>query len=415
MPKMIKTKIVNKNNKFVVQQADDLGKYKVVGSFKTKPEAQKFREELRDNAEKARAKISSITVREAYQKYANYKFELWNTYDKITEHQAKIYRRHFDKWINLYFPKDLPLRELRSKNLVKFFERMRENGSTYNNASIIIYSFKGMFEWCVDQDLVQEEDYNIRFFEIKKYPQLIPTDGSDKIKKTVMINRYEVNRLLEVIKPQNPNNYDDVLNYVAINFFIYTGARPAEVRAVEWSGVNTLTNRIHIKQQMKHQTLRFKLKAEGSERYLFMPSRLRKILARWKEFQSKLIPDPKFVFQNSYRSALPVTDKQLRNFLYRAYAKIGLAVLEDNGNHVKVISCKFKGEPFKTFRHYASTALLDAQAANPQLSDNFIKSQIGHKDIKTTRMIYGDHNDLDYQSGKDQEYINALDNALKLN
>jgi len=30
-------------------------------------------------------------------------------------------------------------------------------------------------------------------------------------------------------------------------------------------------------------------------------------------------------------------------------------------------------------------------------------------------MIYGDHNDLDYQSGKDQEYINALDNALKLN
>ena len=415
MPKMIKTKIINKNKKFVVQQADDLGKYKVVGSFKTKLEAQNFREALRDNAEKAKAKISSITVREAYKKYADYKFELWNTYDKLGEHQARIYKRHFDKWINLYFPEDLPLRELRSKNLVKFFERMRENGCTFNTASIVIYSFKGMFEWCVDQDFVQEEDYNIRFFEIRKYPQLIPTDGSDKSKKTVMINRYEVKRLLEVIKPQNPNNYDDVLNYVAINFFIHTGARPAEVRAVEWSGVNLDTSRIHIKQQMKDQTLRFKLKAEGSERYLFIPPRLKKILARWKEFQSKLIPDPSFVFQNSYISKLPVTDKQLRNFLYRAYAKIGLAVLEDNGNHIKVRSCKFKGEPFKTFRHFASTALLDAQAANPQLSDNFIKTQIGHRDIRTTRMIYGDHNDLDYQSGKDEQIINALDNALKLN
>jgi len=30
-------------------------------------------------------------------------------------------------------------------------------------------------------------------------------------------------------------------------------------------------------------------------------------------------------------------------------------------------------------------------------------------------MIYGDHNDLDYQSNKDQEIDKALDNALKLN
>ena len=108
-------------------------------------------------------------------------------------------------------------------------------------------------------------------------------------------------------------------------------------------------------------------------------------------------------------------DKQLRNFIYRAYAKIGLAIIEDNANHVKVISCKFKGEPFKTFRHFASTALLDAQAANPMLSDNFIKTQVGHKDIKTTRMIYGDHNDLDHQSNRDEAYIESLDNALKLN
>ena len=135
---------------------------------------------------------------------------------------------------------------------------------------------------------------------------------------------------------------------------------------------------------------------------------------RWKDYQADRVPNAKFVLQNVL-TALPITDKQLRNFLYRAYAKIGLAILKDNGLHVKVLSCKFKGEPFKTFRHFAATALLDAQAGNPLLSDNFIKTQIGHRDIKTTRMIYGDHNDLDSQSSKDGEIINSLDNALKLN
>ena len=412
MPKMIKTKIIKKKTKFVLQKADDLGKYKVIASFKTLADAQVFRAELIENTEKAITKVSKLTVVEAYQKYAEYKFELWNRYDKLSEHQAKIYSRHFKNWINLYFPKDLILRELRSKNLVKFFQRMRENGSSFKNASVVIYSFKGMFEWCVDQDLVQEEDYNIKFFEVRKYPELIPNDGSDKQKKTVMINRYEVNRLLEAIKPTNPNDYDQVINYVAINIFIYTGARPAEVRAIEWSCVNLDTNRIQIKQQMRDQSLKFKLKAEGSERFIYVPSKLKKILARWKEYQSEKLPNSRFLLQNPYVTGLPITDKQIRNFLYRAYAKIGLAILEDNGNHIKVISCKFKGEPFKTFRHFVSTAVLDAQAANPQLSDNFIKSQIGHRDIKTTRMIYGDHNDLDYQSNKDNLYIQGLDNAL---
>jgi len=410
---MIKTKLLNRNNNYVVQKQDELGKYKQVASFDNKLDAQVFRKKLIENAEKAIASVNTITVREAYSNYSDYKFELWNTHDQLSEHQGKIYKRHC-KWVNNYFPKNVLLRELKSKHLVDFFKEIRKNGSTYKMSSMIVYSFKGMVEWCVDQDYIKEEDYNIKFFEVRKYPELIPTDGSDKSKKTVMINRYEVNRLQEVIKPTDTNNYDQVVNYVALNIFIFTGARPAEVRAIEWSGVNTLTNRIHIKQQMDEQKVKHKLKAEGSDRVLFMPSRLRKILARWKEYQADRLPNARFVLQNAM-TALPVTDKQLRNFVYQAYEKIGLAKLEVVGGHVKVLECKFKGEPFKTFRHFASTALLDAQAANPMLSDNFIKTQVGHRDIKTTRMIYGDHNDLDHQSNKDNAYIDSLDNALKLN
>jgi integrase len=411
---MIKTKIVKRNNNWVVQVADELNKYKQAGSFETELDAQNFRQELIDNAEKAVKSQNKITVVEAYKKYAIYKWDLYDTYDQMSESQAKLYKRNFEKWIEPLFPKDIQLRKLSNEDLKKFFMLVRFKGLSHKAASTLIYTFKGMFKWCVMKDIVLFADYNIEHFEVGKYPELKPKDGSDKKKKTIMINRYEVNQLSQAIKPTDPLNYDQVINYVGISIFMFTGARPGEVRGIEWCNVNLKSSKIFITKQMKQQMLVNKLKAEGSERIIHIPPKLRKILMRWKDYQADRVPNAKFVLQNVL-TALPITDKQLRNFLYRAYAKIGLAILKDNGLHVKVLSCKFKGEPFKTFRHFAATALLDAQAGNPLLSDNFIKTQIGHRDIKTTRMIYGDHNDLDSQSSKDGEIINSLDNALKLN
>nr|BAR33746.1 Integrase (XerC) [uncultured Mediterranean phage uvMED] len=411
---MIKTKIVPRGNKWVVQVADELNKYKQAGSFNTELEARNFKQELIDNKDKAVKSQNKITVVEAYKQYAIYKWELYNTYDQMSENQSKLYKRNFENWVDPYFPKNIQLRKLSNEDLKKFFMLVRLNGATHKTAAALIYSFKGMVKWCVMKDIILFADYNIEHFEIGKYPELKPKDNSDKAKKTVMINRYEVNQLSKAITPTDPNNYEQVINYVGINIFMYTGARPGEVRGIEWCNVNLKTSKIYISQQMQQQTLVHKVKAIGSERIIHMPSKLQKILARWKDYQSERVPNAKFVLQNVL-TALPITDKQLRNFLYRGYEKIGLASLRDNGNHVKVLSCKFKGEPFKTFRHFAATALLDAQAGNPLLTDNFIKTQIGHRDIKTTRMIYGDHNDLDSQSNIDNQITNSLDKGLKLN
>jgi integrase len=411
---MIKTKVTKRGNKFVVQVADDLNKYKQVGSFSSEDEARQFKKDLLNNAVKAIKSQNTITVVEAWKQYAIYKWELYNTYDQMSENQAKVYKRNFEKWIDVYFPKNLQLRKLTNEHLKKYFMMVRLNGLTYKAARTLIYQFKGMFKWCVSRDIILASDYNIDNFELNSYPELKPQDNSDKAKKTKMINRHEVGQLNQVIKPTDTNDYNQVINFVGISIFIYTGARPGEVRGIEWCNVNLNTGKIYITKQMKQQTLVPKLKAEGSERILRLPTRLLKILTRWKSYQAERVPNAKFLLQGPL-TGLPITDKQLRNFLYRAYAKIGLAEIEDNGNHVKVISCKFKGEPLKTFRHFAATALIDAQASNPMLTDNFIKSQIGHRDIKTTRMIYGDHNDLDSQSNIDTKLSDSIDNALKIN
>ena len=411
--KMIKTKIVNKNNKYKVLVADDFGKYKTAASFDDKIDAQHYRKNLVDNTEKALKSQSKITVAEAYKSYVIYKFELYNTYNSLSEHQAKVYKGRYENWVSKYFPKNIELRKLNSEHLKKFFLTCRFKGLPYKSAVSLIYTFKGMFEWSIDQNYVLAVDYNIKYFQISKYPELKPQDGSDKVKKTTMINRFEVKQLYNAIKPTDPNDYYQVVNFVCINIFMYTGARPGEVRGIEWKNVNLKTKKIYITQQMHDQMLVPRVKALGSERIIHIAPHLLKVLSRWKDYQADRVPNPKFVLENVL-TKLPIPDQQMRFFLYRAYAKIGLAIIDDDGNKVKVISCKFKGEPFKTFRHFAATALLNAQASNPLLNDNFIKSQLGHRDIKTTRMIYGDHNDLDSQSNIEEQIDNSLDNALNL-
>ena len=34
-----------------------------------------------------------------------------------------------------------------------------------------------------DQDYIKDEDYNIKFFELSKYPELKPADGSISVRK----------------------------------------------------------------------------------------------------------------------------------------------------------------------------------------------------------------------------------------
>ena len=77
---------------------------------------------------------------------------------------------------------------------------------------------------------------------------------------------------------------------------------------------------------------------------------------------------------------------------------------------------KFKGEPSKTFRHFASTALMNHQQADPViLNDNFIKTFIGHTNIKMTKH-YADHNNLDEEAlGQSDRERTALDKAIRIN
>ena len=73
---------------------------------------------------------------------------------------------------------------------------------------------------------------------------------------------------------------------------------------------------------------------------------------------------------------------------------------------------RYKKNVTRTFRHFYSTALLNAQQKHPEtLTNNFVKGQAGHRDYKTTSMIYGDHLNFDNNRVKQQL---AIDDAIPI-
>ena len=105
-----------------------------------------------------------------------------------------------------------------------------------------------------------------------------------------------------------------------------------------------------------------------------------------------------------------------------AYAGIGLAEIKiipcankDSKSYIKVKWCKFKGAITKTLRHFGSTVVYNEQAVNPQIfNDNFIKGYIRHKDIKTTKLIYGYHDNLDETNTFGEKQRVGLDKAFRI-
>ena len=394
---MTKTKVLKRGKSYVVQLQDEQGKYKQVAKFETELDAKVFKRDLIEDRKGSLMKVTQITVIDAWKKYSDYKYDLWNKYDSLSEDQSKMYKRHFEKYVNQLFPKRILLRELSSKDLANFFIMMIKQKATFGVAKQVTYQFKGMYEWCIKEEIVDRSTYNIEFFQIKNYPELMAHHKPSK--KTPLFTMSQYDELYELIKPADKNNYYDVVNFVGVCFAMFTGARISEIRGIEWSKVNFSASRIKIdKQVLNSEQVVNRVKAEGSNRVLVVPTKLLKILIKFKDFQSKRIANPTWMLEH-LTTQRPITDKSIREFLISKLQIMGVA------EH-------FKGSPFKSFRHTVSTAVVNQQAASPVLNDNVIKNQIGHRDIRTTRQIYGDHNDL-YGGARDHQVIEALDQALE--
>lgn len=393
---MTKTKVTKRGGVYVVQLQNELGKYIQVAKFEDELDAKQYRKQLVKDTAKALKSQAAITVRQAWKQYSQYKFDLYDKHDRLSEHQAEDYLRT-SKMVQDWFPQHILLRNLSKKDLKNFFIKLKEEGQSFNNAKVITYRFKGMFEYFIGEEVVDYKDFSIKLFKVADYPEL----GEHTPKATPLYNRSEYTSIFNSIKNINKDSYLDCVCFVGVATIMLTGVRPAEGRGIEWSKISFQTGRLLIDQQaLGNGQIVPRTKAKGSDRTLVLPTRLIKILIRWKERQRDTIHEPKYLLEMPGKKR-PITDELLRDFLFAHLDKLGLAD-------------KFKGSPFKSFRHTVATALVNEQNRSPDFDDNRLKRQIGHRDTKLTKGLYGNHDGLEVESYHDDNVRAAIDNAVRL-
>jgi integrase len=314
--------------------------------------------------------------------------------------------------------------EINLDNAETWFKEIRKAGCSFKVGCDVARSLTTCLKYAVKKQYIEYVGA-LAEWSPKEDKALLPKERAEYTpNKTPMINRQEVSRLLDHLTPRNNEDIKSIQKYVCISTLAFLGLRMSELIALKWSSVNLDTGRWEVTHTIVSGHYARSVKADGSERNNLLPNELWKMLKAWKIVHNKFFGKKcEWLFPSFGYHDVAITEKVVRDWLLLAYADLGLAEVEirksksgDNKAYLKIKSCKFKGGPSKTFRHFASTALMNQQKADPViLNDNFIKDYIGHTNIKMTRH-YADHNNLDEETvGHLDKERAAIDNALRIN
>tara|TARA_Y100000296_G_C5162236_1_gene252508 strand:+ start:684 stop:1991 length:1308 start_codon:yes stop_codon:yes gene_type:complete len=422
---MTYTKLFRKNGFWVLLERDADGKYILVYKNKTKSLVNKKRVEIQANSIDAQAELHKKTFVNIYEEFANQL--LADAIDETTAlkvNSVNCYTRWFKYWIKPYFNHRILIQDVCIDNVETWFKEIRNAGCTFKVACDAAQSIKTCLKYAVKKQYIKYVGSLVEWSP-KQNKALLPSNRSEYTpKKTPMINRQEVSRLLDHLTPRNNEDIKSIQKYVCISTLAFLGLRMSELIALKWSNISLDAGRWEVTYTIVNGHYARSVKADGSERNNLLPNELWKMLKAWKIVHNKFFGKKcEWLFPSFGYHDVAITEKAVRDWLVLAYQDLGLAEVEirrsksgDNKAYLKIKSCKFKGGPSKTFRHFAATALLNHQQADPVvLNDNFIKGYIGHKDIKITRGIYGDHNNLDQTSEQLNKERAAIDNALQIN
>jgi len=451
---MAYTKILWRNNKYVLQvkQHKD-GKFKQIFASEKKSVVNKKRAEVQAESINVGAAIAGKTFVDTYKEFYEYKIKIAsNKYSKIRLASVTCYKTWYGKYIKPYFDNRVLLTEITPpKHARPFFLKLRELGVSWIQAKIIVMSFQTCLKFAVEEQYI--DPVKIGAFAMWS-PKTDPATMSPNLeemeyRKTPMISLGEVVRLIKYLEPNNhqkkivqgtngfiheSTDIKDWQRFAVISTFIFAGMRMSEVRGLKWDCVDLNNREIEIKRTVVgNGSSQDQVKALGSKRTIIMHKYLYVALSNWKRllrrYYGDLLEDNveykqsplTYVFPSlrNTGNVIPLCDGTITDWVKLAFAAIGIAKVKvhpnKNGDHkafVEVLESRYKKVITRTFRHFYITALCNAQTKHPEtLTNNYVKGQAGHRDYKTTSMIYGDH--LNFDNNREKQQL-AIDDAIPI-
>ena len=426
---MPKTKMCKaKGSRFwrLFQEKD--GKYKVVFKSESKAEVKKKRTLIQAGVIDGAALIDKRTFVDVYQEFTNYKMaEARHETLGGKYHSMKSYTSSYNKWIKPFFPKEILVSEVTADVAIEFFKKIIDNGSSWINADKVVKSFKTALKYALRKQYISPNAFApMNIFKARKEPSLKAKDPSQmSYKETPTITLQEAKLLLKVLCPRtNDASINQWRNFAIASTFVFCGLRMSELRAIRWHNIDFNLKKLSIKQTIVG-SLVGNGKTKAALRTFTIHPLLEDVLKKWRKIHYGYFKDStSWVFPSlgHYQDLpVPVCERTIRDFLNLAFGQINLAscklvpIKEDKVRKRVVVEwSKFGNNPTRIFRHFSSTSLVQAQAGNPVLDDNFIRNYQGHEDIKTTRKIYAHHLNTDVSTARIEQEAQALKAAIPI-
>lgn len=413
---MLKTKIAHKNNKYCLLVEDENGKFKQTFSDANRKIVEKERVKLQVKDETiVKKELVKYRFVERYKEFAQYKLDLADQpSNRLQRSSVSCYMATFVKAIDGNVSINLEVKDFNTIYAKSFFLKIRAKGRTFKSAKKDIMHIKSFLNYAFNNGWIVSNPMSV--FSVMKHPELLPpTDDEIKKKKSVAMTRAEIKHLFKSNIPKD-TNYELMLRFAIVTTFAFTGARASEIAGLTWNNVDFEKNLLKVRLTVVRQDIRDRGKRLASQRDLFMPKYLRSILLRWRSVWERFNDkNTKWLFP-SLKTQTPLTYGAIRNQLLLAYQVAGFAKIEQGKSgdtkYFKVLENKFRGCTSKTFRHFASTALINAQRKHHDLHDNFVKRHIGHENIELTKGLYADHIIDDIYSEEAQRQQQALDEVF---
>ena len=422
---MIKTKLNKpKGSRFWKLFLEKDGKYKVVFKSESKQLVKKKRAEVQAQSIDTEALLNKKTFVSLYEEFALSKIEEANQPLGPKLHSITNYMCNFRKWINPFFDEKILLNEVTVDVTEKYFKKIYDKGASWSTANNVVKTFQTALRYAKKKQYISSigpmEDYKAK----KSITLKAPNPEEMETKETPMITLQEANRLLKVLFPKD-NDITNIRNFAIASVFVFCGLRMSELRPLRWHNIDLNLNKLSIKDTLVGSVKGFG-KTKAARRTFTIHPFLKKTLIMWRRVHFGQFKDrTSYVFPSigHYQDIIvPVCERTIRDFLNIAYSKLGLAKVKlvpekkrPNKKRVVVETSKFGKNPTRTFRHFSSTSLCDAQAGNPIITDNFIKNYQGHENIELTKGLYGNHLNRDTSPERLSLEVQALGAAIPIN
>jgi len=408
-------RICKRGSSFVIQ--DWSNDRKQIARYSTKTSARAALKKLiADVATKKVVIDDRHKVRDTFQKYAAKRLEDADTGGKLTREGVRRYDAFWRNYLHNTMP-DVYLDELRNKHIEELVKQLYlKHKATYRTAQNIVSAILTFIRWCIDEGIIEHSP--VLFWRWQNHQHLIPEDVSlEKKKETTLISQDQCQNLIDNLMANKNKDWLSSFKLMIIAALAFTGLRLSEIIGITYDKIDIGNRQIFIdgRYDFREGYRKNRTKNQGSNRPIdivdeFLP------LLKWWMFINKSHPS-NYLFPAT-RGTGPISEKKVRDTLWKTYADNGLAVIKEitrssGGKYLKVIESPFKGCPTKTYRHFVATSLINAMSSDPLLNKNVVKHALGHDLYSTTEEIYGNHMMIVSQD-KRQQIRQAKEKAIGL-